>query len=150
MPTPSQIAEKFRTIDAHDDTVEGFVLHPAEKRGAKSRVEVTLFRHWQGTRRVLTFTDCRNVNLVVDGDVLRGNAPNNTAVLEASADVAEMETIMRRHRRSWNVTYEKSIDPMPAKLASAGNNVLFRVRLFGGVLVVVARTFTIKRLQEVR
>ena len=150
MPTPSQIAEKFSLIDAHDDTVEGFVLRPAEKRGAKSRVEVTLFRHWQGTRRVLTFTDCRNVDLVVDGDVLRGNAPNNTAVLEASADVAEMETIMRRHRRSWNVTYEKSIDPMPSKLASVGSSVLFRVSLFGGVLVVVARTFTIKRLRLVR
>ena len=146
MPTPSQIADKFNLIDAHDDTVEGLVFHPAEKRGAKAMVEVTLFRHWLGTRRMLTFTDCRNLDLVVDGDVLRGNTPNNTAVLEATADIAEIVAVMRRHRRSWNVSYDKTIDPMPGKLAAAGSNVLFRLRLFGGVLVVVARSFRVKRL----
>lgn len=148
MPTPAQIAEKFNALDAHDDTVERFVFHPAEKRGAKAKVDVTLFRHWLGIRRVLTFTDCRNLDLVVDGDVLRGNAPNNTAVLEATADADQIVAVMRRHRRSWNVSYEKTIDPMPGKLAAAGSSVLFRVRLFGGVLVVVARSFTVKPLPK--
>ena len=148
MPTPTEIADKFNQIDVHDDTVEGFTFHPAEKRGAKAKVEVTIFRHWLGTRRVLTFTDCRNLDLVVDGDVLRGNAPNNTAVVEATADAGEIVAVMRRHRRSWNVSYEKTIDPMPGKLAAAGSSVLFRVRLFGGVLVVVARSFTVKRLPK--
>lgn len=146
MPTPTQIAEKFNLIDVHDDTIEGFVFHPAEKQGSKAKVEVTLFRHWLGTRRMLTFTDCRNLDLLVDGDVLRGNTPNNTAVLEATADVDEIVALMRRHRRSWNVTYDKTIDPMPGKLAAAGSSVLFRVRLFGGVLALVARSFTVKRL----
>lgn len=150
MPTPTQVAEKFNLIDAHDDTVERFVFHPAEKRGAKARVEVTLFRHWLGTRRVLTFTDCRNLDVEVDADVLRGNAPNNTAVLEATADVDEIAALMRRHRRSWNVSYDKTIDPMPDKLAAAGSSVLFRVKLFGGVLVVAARSFNIKRLRSDR
>ncbi len=146
MPTPTQIAEKFNLIDVHDDTVEGFEFHPAEKRGSKAKVEVTLFRHWLGTRRMLTFTDCRNLDVLVDGDVLRVNAPNNMAVLEATADVDEIVALMRRHRRSWNVTYDKTIDPMSDKLAAAGSSVLFRVRLFGGVLALVARSFTVKRL----
>jgi len=37
MPTPAEIAEKFRKIDAHDDTVEGFAFHPAVKRGTNPR-----------------------------------------------------------------------------------------------------------------
>ena len=149
MPTPAEIAEKFRKIDAHDDTVEGFAFHPAVKRGSKSKVTVTLFRHWEGTRRVLTFSDCQNLDLVVDSDVLRDNAPNSTAAVEATAEGSEVEAVMRRHRRAWNVSYEKTIDPMPKKLASADRSVLFRVRLFGGNLVVVARFFTIKRLPNI-
>jgi hypothetical protein len=146
MATPSEIAEKFSQIDAHDDTVEGFSFHPAAKRGAKSKVTVALFRHWQGTRRTVTFSDCQNVDFVIDCEVLRDNMPNSTCVLEATAELDSVEAVMRRHRRSWNVSYDKSIDPMPAKLESATNSVLFRVRLFGGTLVVIARTFSIKRL----
>ncbi len=148
MPTPSQIAEKFRMIDAHDDTVEGFAFHPAAKRGAKSKVTVNLFRHWEGTRRLLTLSNCQNVDLVIDSDVLRGNAPNNTAVFEATSESSEVEAVMRKHRRAWNVSYERSIDPMPMKLAVADRSVLFRVRLFGGNLVVVARSFKVKRLPQ--
>ena len=147
MPTTSQIAEKFIQIDAHDDTVEGFAFHPAEKRGAKAKVNVTLFRHWQGTRRVVTFNDCANVEVVIDGDVLRDNAPNNTHSFQSSADPDKVEAAMRKHRRTWNVKYDESIDPMPTKTSKVGDYVLFKVRLFGGNLLVVARNFAIKPLK---
>ena len=147
MPSTSQIADKFARLDVHDDTVEGFAFHPAEKRGAKARVDVTLFRHWQGTRRVVTFNDCANVEVIVDGDVLRDNAPNNTHSFECSAEPEEVEAAMRKHRRAWNVKYDKSIDLMLTKTSKVGHYVLFKVRLFGGNLLVVARNFTIKPLK---
>jgi hypothetical protein len=148
MPTTSQIAEKFTRTDIHDDTVEGFAFHPAEKRGAKAKVNVTLFRHWKGSRRLLTFNDCANVEVVIDGDVLRDNAPNNTHSFQGSADPDLVEAAMRKHRRTWNVKYDKSIDPMSTKTSKVGEYVLFKVRLFGGNLLVVARKFTIKQIKE--
>lgn len=148
MPTPTEIAEKFSRVDVHDDTIESFTFHPAPERNAraKAKVTVTLFRQWTNTHRILTLTDCRNIDFVVDADVLKDNSPINTALLEATADVDAIEAVMRKQKREWNVSYEKSIDPMPAKLTGAGRHVIFRVQLFGGRLVVVARSFNIKRL----
>ena len=146
MLTPAQIAAKFEAIDAHDDTVEGFSFHPPTKRSGKASVTLTLFRHWENKRRLVTFTGCTNIETIVDTDVLKDNAPNNTCSFEARADVAEIEGVMRRQKKSWNVSYEKSIDPLPRKLTNTSNLVLFRVRLFGGSLVVVAKSFAIKRL----
>lgn len=146
MLSPNQIVAKFEAVDAHDDTVEGISFHPPAKRGGKSSVTVTLFRHWENTRRLVTFTDCANIETIVDSDVLKDNAPNNTCSFEARADAAEIEALMRRQKKSWNVSYEKSIDPLPKKLTKAPNLVLFRIRLFGGSIVIVAKSFSIKRL----
>ncbi|MEO6687889.1 MAG: hypothetical protein ABIS07_05220 [Dokdonella sp.] len=146
---PVQKAHKttsdFATIDVHDDTVEGVSFHPAIKRGSKSKVTVDLFRRWTNTHRVMTFNDCANVEFVIDSDVLVGNAPNNTSHLEATAEIAEIEALMRRHKRSWNVAYQASIDPMRMKIEQAPKRTLFRVRFFGGTLVVLARSFKIRR-----
>lgn len=146
MLSPNQIVAKFEAVDAHDDTVEGISFHPPAKRGGKSSVTVTLFRPWENTRRLVTFTDCANIETIVDSDVLKDNAPNNTCSFEARADAAEIEALMRRQKKSWNVSYEKSIDPLPKKLTKAPNLVLFRIRLFGGSIVIVAKSFSIKRL----
>jgi hypothetical protein len=126
--------------------VEEFRFHPAVKRKSGAEVSVVLFRHWEGTRRELRFKQCGNLEVVVDADVLLGNAPNNSAVLQATADAEEIRRIVKKGRRNWNVRYEKSIDPLPQKLQLAERSVLFRVQLFGGVLQVVARSFAIKRL----
>lgn len=98
-PTPQQIAEKFTKIDAHDDTVEGYSFQPAIKRGKKAKTIITLFRRWENMRRGITFHDC----VIIDSDVLVDNAPNNTNVLEATADLPVIEQLMRRHKKSWNV-----------------------------------------------
>lgn len=146
MLSPAQIAAKFETIDAHDDTIEGVSFYPPAKRSGKANVTITLFRHWENTRRLVTFTGCTNIETIVDTDVLKDNAPNNTCSFEARADAAEIEAVMRRQKKFWNVSYEKCIDPLPMKLTNTSKLVLFRVRLFGGSLVVVAKSFAIKRL----
>jgi hypothetical protein len=146
MQTPDQIAAKFSGIDAHDDMVEGFSFRPALSKRRKAKVEVVLFREWEGRRRLISFNDCANFEVVIDADILVDNAPRNTCALQATSDASEIETLIRRHKRSWNVSYQKSMDPLPPKLSAAGVHVLFRIRLFGGQLLVLARSFAIKHL----
>jgi hypothetical protein len=147
MRSPSQLIEKFEALDVHDDMVEEIRFVPAAKPRTRAKVKVTLYRHWEDTRRVLTFLGCTNHELVLDADVLRDNSPSNTCSLEATADENEIAARMRRHKRAWNLSYERSIDPLPSKLSSANKLVLFRVRLFGGNIEVIARSFSIQRIR---
>jgi hypothetical protein len=146
MPTPLEIAVKFQSLDVHDDTVEGFTFVPPAMHRTSPKVEVVLFRHWAGTRRLVTFTGCANYEVALDADILKDNAPNNTCSVEASVDSTEIEMLVQRQKEFWNVSYARSLDPMPKKLSGLDKLVLFRLRLFGGHLVVVARSFATKRL----
>ena len=148
MRPAAKTAAKFAAIDAHDDTVEGFAIHPPTGRRKQATVEVTLFRHWQNKRRVLRFSKCANVALAMDTDVVANNWPINTHALAATADPAEITALMRRQKRLWHVRYDKSLDPLPAKLAASRQYVLFRVRLFGGLLEILAKSFFVKRMHQ--
>jgi hypothetical protein len=147
MRTNIDIVDKFNNLDIHDDTIEGFVFHPALNRRSVARIEIRLYRRWQNVRRTLSFSGCANFEVVLDADVLQSNAPSNAAYLEANTNSSEIKLLLKRHKKSWNVEYEKSIDPSTAKAVRARNLVLFRVRLFGGNLLVLARGFTIKRVR---
>jgi hypothetical protein len=143
--TPSSRAERFSSLDVHDNTVEAVQLLPGARRGENTKLQVTLYRHWEKTRRILTFQGCENIQMNVDATVLAGNGPSNTCEASASADSEEIASLMRGQRRFWNVTYQKSIDPMPTKMGRASDLVMFRLRMFGGTLNIVARTFTVRR-----
>jgi hypothetical protein len=143
--TPDSRAERFSSLDVHDDTVEAVELVPGRARRESGKLRVTLFRHWENKRRILTFHDCENIQMNVDSKVLADNGPNSTCDAWASADPEAIASLMRSQRRFWNVKYQRSIDPMAAKLSRATDLVLFRVRMFGGTLNVVARTFTVRR-----
>jgi hypothetical protein len=146
MRTNIDIADRFNNLDVHDDTVEGLVFRPALNRRSLASVEISLFRKWHNLRRSLSFSGCANFEVILDADVLLDNAPSNAAYLEASANASEIELLLKRHKKSWNVEYEKAIDPSTSKSLRARKLVLFRVRLFGGNLLVLARSFTIKRV----
>jgi hypothetical protein len=148
MRPAAETAALFAAIDAHDDTVEGFAIHPPTGRRKQATVEVTLFRHWENKRRVIRFSNCANIAVAMDADVLANNWPINTHSLAATADLAEITALMRRQKRVWHVRYDKSIDPLPAKLITAKQYVLFRVRLFGGLLEILARSFSVKRTRQ--
>lgn len=147
MRTPDQIAASFRLLDLHDDTVGSILVRPYSGH-ASACIEVTLCRHWENKQRLLRFIGCENVGLEVDTHVLRRNAASNTSHVSASTSLAAIRRVMRRHKPAWNVTYERSIDPLPGKLASANALVLFEVGLFGGTLQVVARSYQIRRTTE--
>lgn len=103
--TPQQITVRSSQIDVHDDTIERLAVLPAAKRGGQATVEMTLFRPGIGRRRMLRFSGCANLSVVMDMDVLSGNAPMNTHLVETTIDPAEIESLVRKHKRSWNVSY---------------------------------------------
>lgn len=148
MKSPESVAERFRNIDVHDDTVEGFVFHPAPRRGGSTEISVTLFRYWESKRREIRFKRCANFEITLDCDVLAGNAPCNTSHSWATTDPAVISNLMKRQEKEWNVEYENSIHPLPAKLSSVDKHVLFQIRIFGGVLTVIAESFIIKTLRQ--
>lgn len=150
MPTPAQIAAKFAAIDVHDDTVEGFSFVPGTSGRSRATVEVALFRHWTGVRRIIRFSRCANFGVALDTDVLLQNSPSATSVFRATADHAAIQGMMRRHKRSWNLRYDKVIDPLPVKLAASGQYVLFTVALHGGTLDIIAKSFSISRGRKSR
>jgi hypothetical protein len=143
--TPDLRAERFSSLDIHDDTVEAVELIPGCTRRDSGKLQVTLFRRWENKRRLLTFHDCENIQMNVDATVLARNGPSNTCDAWASADPEAIASLMNSQRRFWNVKYQKSIDPKAAKVSRASKLVLFRVRMFGGTLNIVARTFTVRR-----
>ena len=147
MTETSEIASAFSEIGIHDDTIESIIIFPAE--GRKScKVTLTLFRHWENKRRLLQFIDCKNIKFSVDMTILFDNAPNNTWGTEASASLDETVKLIRLQKKQWNVSYQKSIDPLPKKLASASKFLLFRVFFFGGILEVVAKSYKFTNLSN--
>jgi hypothetical protein len=146
MVTRSQLAERFEDLDVHDDTVEAIRFLPGSRRKHSATVEVELHRHWEDKHRLLRFLGVANYEVLLDADTLRDNAPSNTCSTEASTSDEEISSRMRKHKRAWNVSYDKSIDPLSAKVASLPALVLFRLRIFGGTLEVIARSFSIRRV----
>jgi hypothetical protein len=145
--SPKLIASEFVKIDIHDDTVESFSILPAKNKRESAKIEIVLFRYWKKRRRLLQFSNCANIIFSADADVLLGNAPCNTRGQVATADVNEIKKIMELQKRSWNVTYQRSIDPLGPKLKLAKNYTLFRVEFFGGTLEVVAKSYKLKNLK---
>ena len=146
MKTPQEIAAAFTETDVHDDTVESFRVIPARNRRGSAKLEIDLFRHWEGRRRRLSINGCVNISLALDTTILADNAPSNTARLEAHSDIDAMIELVTEHKTFWNVEYDNSIDPLPKKLKVLGGLVLFKVRLFGGTLVILARSFRLSKL----
>ncbi len=147
MFTRSQWAEKFERLDLHDDTVQEIRFLPSSTRRRAATVEVALHRYWEERHRVLRFLGCANYEILLDVDTFRDNAPNNACSVEASVIDKEIALRMRRHKRVWNVSYERSIDPLSAKMEALPDLVLFRLRMFGGTLEVIARSFSIHRTE---
>lgn len=137
---------RFSGLDLHDDTVESVSFHPAKTKRTGAIVEVVFFRHWEQKRRRLTFRGCSNFEFVVDADILADNAPSNTSSAMATAEWGDIEHLLRRHKRHWNVSYHPALPRQDMKASKASTCALFRLHYFGGILLVLGRSFTIKTI----
>jgi hypothetical protein len=149
MIRPIKQVERFCRLDFHDDTLVDIRILPSRKRGPQSQsaIEIHLYRSWEGKlHRVLTFTDCKNVRLALDFDVLADNLDPNTSSVSAHADVDKIRDLIMAQEVEWDVNYEHgSRSPLPEKLQSLGKLVLFRVQFFGGAIDVIASRYQVKR-----
>jgi len=140
MPAPKAIAELFRQLDFHDDTLVDLRVLPAQHRGEGSVVETHL-RCGSGNRS-LQFFGCANMRVAMDFDVLTGNLPPNTSRVDAHTDPALMRGLMQSQEKDWDVNYAgTSTSPLTKKLAVLDELVFFRVQFFGGAVEVIAREY---------
>jgi len=66
----------------------------------------------------------------------------------ATAEWDDIERILRRHKRFWNVSYHPALPRQDLKASKARACALFRLHYFGGILLVLGRSFTIKTVAQ--
>ena len=140
-------AAAFRKLDLHDDTLLDLRFIPPVDRRGPSSVRLDLRSTWGEGQHALTFTDCANLSVRLDCDVLKSNWPINTSGVAAEARSAALEKFALSQRHLWDVDYAaedgRDISPMPKKLKSISRLTLYRVQFFGGRVEVLARKFTL-------
>jgi len=143
MPTPQEIAESFRQLDFHDDTLVDLRVMTAQHPEQASVVEIQL-GHGPGDTRVITFSGCANLRVAMDFDVLAHNLPPNTSRVDAHANPDALRNLMQSQQKDWDVNYTgTATSPLTKKLAALQNLVFFRVQFFGGAVDIIAREYNV-------
>jgi hypothetical protein len=146
MSPTEAIAERFRKLNFHDDTLVSMNILPAQTRDdvLSSVIEIVLANN--NERRTIQFTGCANLRVGLDFDVLANNLAPNTSDVDAHSKASLMRELMESQKTLWNVDYGSTISPLDHKLEALGECANFRVQFFGGVVEIIARDF---RVQEV-
>ena len=145
MKSREEIIERFNSYNFHDDTIHAIKIFPATPPRKLSKVEVETSKYYTKKKRFLTLKGCANISLQADFDVLLNNAPPNVEYVQAYGCGITIKEFVERQREIWNVDYTPPIEePIKEKIKSIDKYVLFRIRLFGGILEVVARDFAVK------
>ncbi len=146
MHTNKAIAERFRYLHFHDDTFVGMNILPTQVRRdtAKSTIEIHLSNPDNKPGRVLRFSGCANLRVVLDFDVLAHNLPPNTSKGDAHAKHGLMREFMESQKRDWGIGYSSMSSPLDLKVQKMEEFVCFRVQFFGGVVEIIAREFLIE------
>jgi len=157
MPRAELIAQRFRRLNFHDDTLLEVrvlpVYHRKRKlhgRNVRSIIEIYLLsRCLETTTRVIRFYRCANLKVAMDFDVLADNLPPNTSYVGADTNQKRMRSLIKSQKADWHVTYEPiARPPVLEKTGSLGELVYFRVQFFGGVVDVIARRFEVKTAND--
>lgn len=156
MPSAEIIAERFRRLNFHDDTLVDLRVIPvnhAERslrgRNVKSTVELTLNRYRRDESRVIRFYRCANLRVALDFDVLADNLPPNTFCVAAATNQLRMRRLIKSQEADWGVTYKsKFFSPVIAKLDMLNELISFRIQFFGGVVDVIARRYDVKTVNH--
>lgn len=162
---PEVQAAEFEAHDFHDSMVEEVRILPATEIGGSSSVEV-LFKDQfaePAEHSLLTIEGCTNISFEVDLDVLAENLFMNVYGLSAVVDVSQIRAMIADQISSWNVRYAsdphpalkglapgrlvtEAESPLPEKLDNLQSLTMFVIKLFGGHLSVIARSFRVNRL----
>lgn len=145
------IAERFRQLDFHDDTITGIRVLPTQSRSDNtgSVVELQLLQYAKQERQALRFIGCANLRVAIDFDVLAHNLPPNTSGVDAHTDKDKMWSLMQSQTRDWGVKYTADMStPLDRKAQVMNELVCFRVQLCGGVVEIIARRYEVERFAK--
>jgi len=151
MPTSEQIAETFRNLDFHDDSLVQVSILPAKSRQAaiNSAVEIHLSHYSDGKPRVIQFSGCANVRVAMDFDVLADNFPPNTSRVDAATNPGRIRNLVESQMQDWDVRYTGTAkSPVSKKLSDSSGLIFFRMQFFGGVVDIIARDFQVESDDE--
>ncbi len=151
MPTPAAIAESFRRLDFHDDTLCDIKVVPAQVLGEGTSliVEIHLHRTSEKKAQVIRFSGCANLRVAMDFDVLAGNFPPNTSRVDAHTELNRIRDLIESQKRDWDVRYVgTSHSPHTKKLAAVDELVFFHVQFFGGAVDILARKYEVLTRDE--
>jgi hypothetical protein len=141
-------AAAFRRLDLHDDTLLDLRVSPPSGRKRPTSVCLELVSTWGAGRRRVTFSECANLVIRLDCDVLGDNWPINTSGVTAQTDPGLLQQFARAQRRIWDVSYGRThgrdASPLPQKVSQLSRLTLYRVQLFGGRVEVLAREFSVQ------
>lgn len=126
-------------LDFHDETIVSIKIVPSACSAIGATLELILNRHWENKIRRVSFSDCSNVSLNADMDVLFDNAPCNTSSFSVVNDASLIQKVMRNQKKYWNVSYGRNMSPLNVKINSAEDYCIFHINFFGATLLVVAK-----------
>jgi hypothetical protein len=142
------VANRFNTLDFHDDAFISLKIHPPRRRTNVTRIEFKFLDDSSQAPKVLSFHSCANFRFVMDFDVLADRWYFGTCGSIAKTDVQRMRKFVRAQMSHWRTTY---MPPMPKdkpvrkKLASLRSYILFRVAFFGGTAEILAKNYKLRR-----
>jgi len=151
MPTPEAIAASFRELDFHDDTLTALRVSPPQPSGDASRsiVEIQLLQPSEKKLRTVRFSECANLRVAMDFDVLAQNLPPNTSGVDAHTNSNRMRDLIQSQKKDWGVEYASGVmSPLTRKLAATADLVAFRVQFFGGAIDVIARDYEVETVDQ--
>jgi hypothetical protein len=143
------VAKKFNALDFHDDNLLSARILPGRLRQSAATVELRIEADHTGKIKALQFLGCANCRWNLDFDVLADNGRvGNVRGSQAGVDLETARQFVESMRRHWRTTYVPSSrrnHPIRRKLKELRGYTLFRLRFFGGMAEILARSYTLKR-----
>lgn len=138
----------LKELDFHDDVLHGVRVLPPARKSALALIEFDFLDDSTGAKKVLTFKDCSNLQVIMDFDVLADNWFAQTQSISFTEDLEHLRNFVQSHRAHWHVKYmapSSKAKPIKKKLSSIKDYTLFRIQFFGGTVRVMAKNFLVKR-----
>jgi hypothetical protein len=132
-------------IDFHDFTFNGIEIRTGQEFDQR-RLIIKIGQHWTKRNIELHYEDCVNIDLNLDIEILQDNYPCNIECLEQEYDFNEQLKLLKRQRKLWNVSYGRGKNPVLHKNSENPRILFFRLRIFGGTLIILASGYKVVEL----
>ena len=145
------IPTQFQKFNFHDSTIENIEIIPSISYGRKKAKIILIFKGEDGKNYKLQFTDCRNIQLSADFDLLKDNSGfGNTSHSEATYKPKKLIKLIKEIEQISNIEYEGIKSPVEKKIEKIDQFTCFIIYFFGGTLKVIGKNFKSKKPNNIR